>query len=146
MLSVTFRYALISLVEIGDSSNGLQASVIAQRHQLSSRYLANVLSDLRRMGLVVSQKGRNGGYHLARSPETITLLDLQHGISGSRQSLNDCPVDAWIRQLEDRWLQELADTSLAQLLMELPHHSGVAAFSPAPDPAPAAAKATPPAQ
>jgi len=119
LLSVTFRYALISLLEIGNSSDGLQASMIAERHQLSGRYLANVLSDLRRLGLVVSQKGRNGGYPLTRPAEAITLLDLQLGISSARQRENHSSVDHWIQQLEDRWLQELADTSLASLLEHL---------------------------
>ena len=119
MLSVTFRYALISLLEIA-ANDGLQASVIAERHQLSSRYLANVLSDLRRLGLVISQKGRKGGYHLARSAETITLLDLQLGITGSREPLNHSPVDGWIQELEERWLQDLASTSLASLSNVLP--------------------------
>ncbi len=119
MLSITFRYALIGLVEIGNSSDGLQASVIAERHQLSGRYLANVLSELRRLGLVISQKGRKGGYYLSRPAEAITLLDLQLGISGARQRNNHSSVDNWIQELEDRWLQELANTSLASLLKDL---------------------------
>lgn len=114
MLSVTFRYALISLLEIA-AQEGLQASVIAERHQLSSRYLANVLSDLRRLGLVISQKGRKGGYQLARSPETITLLDLQIGISGQRTQRIHSPVDDWIQALEERWLNDLASTNLCKL-------------------------------
>lgn len=114
MLSVTFRYALISLLEIA-AQDGLQASVIAERHQLSSRYLANVLSDLRRLGLVSSQKGRKGGYQLARSPETISLLDLQIGISGRRAEQKESPVDQWIEALEKRWMNELANTNLSNL-------------------------------
>jgi len=119
LLSVTFRYAPISLLEIA-ANDGLQASVIAERHQLSSRYLANVLCDLRRLGLVISQKGRKGGYHLARSAETITLLDLQLGITGSREPLNHSPVESWIQELKERWLQDLASTSLASLSDVLP--------------------------
>lgn len=123
MLSVTFRYTLISLLEIA-ANDGLQASVIAERHQLSGRYLAHILSDLRRLGLVSSQKGRKGGYQLARSAETITLLDLQLGISGSREPFNQSPVDGWIQALEQRWLQDLANTSLASLGDVLPDRAG----------------------
>ena len=50
MFSATFRYALISLLEIAGSEDGVNTAVIAQRHNIPGTYLANVLRDLRRLG------------------------------------------------------------------------------------------------
>lgn len=73
MFSVTFRYSLISLLELAASQEGVQASVIASRHHLYGRYVANVLAERKRLGLVVSQKGRHGGYRLTRPVADIDL-------------------------------------------------------------------------
>ncbi|MFM7313846.1 MAG: RrF2 family transcriptional regulator, partial [Cyanobium sp.] len=89
VFSTTFRYGLICLLELAGSEELLQAGTIAARHQLSQHYLAVVLSDLRRLGLVQSQKGKNGGYRLMRSPREVNLLDLYCSLAGS--SLTDEP-------------------------------------------------------
>lgn len=132
MFSVTFRYALISLLDIAVADVGLRASTIAERHNLSVRYLANVLTDLRRLGLVTSQKGRNGGYVLCRAPSEINLLALHQGLAGSgRSSANgsdrtapqdaganpgrSMAADCWLAAVEERWRRELANTSLADI-------------------------------
>lgn len=138
MFSVTFRYALISLLDIAGAGEGLRASTIAERHNLSGRYLASVLTDLKRLGLITSQKGRNGGYILSRSPEQINLLVLQQGLAGSgrspgaegtpgsQQRDGDAPeprtpgdgtkaADRWLAAMEERWHRELANTTLVDI-------------------------------
>lgn len=138
VFSVTFRYALISLLEIARAGEGLRASTIAERHNLSVRYLANVLTDLKRLGLVTSQKGRHGGYVLGRAPEQINLLVLQQGLAGSGRSQaaegtpgsqrrdgnppeswrsggGSMEADRWLTAMENRWHQELANTTLVDI-------------------------------
>lgn len=129
MFSTTFRYALISLLELADSDALLQANTIASRYNLSTHYLAVVLADLRRLGLVQSQKGKNGGYRLACDPGQVNLLRLYNSLAGGVvespriADLNDGKSDAakignadrWLSGLLDRWLAELASTTLADL-------------------------------
>lgn len=124
VFSVTFRYALISLLEIAAATEGLQAGVIASRHNLSGRYLSNVLSDLKRLGLVTSQKGRKGGYQLARPAHDINLLLLYQGLAGAGaegsgeqgpDGTESCRADQWLRAVERRWREELGNTNLADV-------------------------------
>ena len=118
LFSATFRYALIGLLEIARAEQGIKAAEIAERHSISGRYLANVLNELRRLGLVTSQKGRHGGYQLARQPEQIDLLEIHQGLAGSADHearVIPSGAEAWLLSLETRWRAELAATSLEEL-------------------------------
>lgn len=51
-------------------------SEIASAQEISEKYLEALFSTLRSAGLVRGQRGSQGGYMLARSPEEITLRDI----------------------------------------------------------------------
>ena len=53
---------------------------LAQREDVSSSFLVQILNDLRRGGLIESKRGKAGGYLLAREPETISLLDIVEAV------------------------------------------------------------------
>ncbi|KEF42567.1 MAG: hypothetical protein ER33_04685 [Cyanobium sp. CACIAM 14] len=120
MFSSTFRYAVISLLEIAGAKEGVNTAAIAERHNIPGTYLASVLSDLRRLGLILSQKGRRGGYLLAKPPEEINLLALQQGLAGSSEPLAGTGqavtgAEIWLQTVEDRWRQELGTTTLGDV-------------------------------
>lgn len=132
MFSTAFRYGLISLLELAGADELLQAGAIASRHQLSHHYLSVVLAELRRLGLVQSQKGKNGGYRLLCNPREVSLLSLYRSLAGSVLAelapvgdgagpLTDPPspalrtADAWLQTVSLRWSAELEATSLADL-------------------------------
>ncbi|HUG31237.1 MAG TPA: Rrf2 family transcriptional regulator [Candidatus Limnocylindria bacterium] len=52
----------------------LSAGRIATRMRIPQRFVAHVLSDLVRAGLVVGSTGRRGGYRLSLPPEEVDLL------------------------------------------------------------------------
>lgn len=118
LFSATFRYALVSLVEIAAAPRSLKAAEIAALHGIPASYLNNVLFELRRLGLVTSRKGSNGGYQLARPAAEINLLSLHRGLAGGggpdRQPGEDGAL-AWLQHCERRWLAELEGTSLADV-------------------------------
>lgn len=110
---------MISLLEIASSEDGINAAELARRNSISVTYLANVLSDLRRMGLIRSRKGRRGGYQLTRSPDDINLLLLHQGLAGSpdvKPELSENGAVLWLDAIEQRWQQDLERATLAQLL------------------------------
>lgn len=74
MFSTTFRYALICLLELAQAEETLQAARIARKFDLSPHYLSVVLRELRRLGLIESQKGNRGGYRLLVAADAINLL------------------------------------------------------------------------
>ena len=124
-MSTTFRYSLISLVELARETRILQARQIADRFGLSPHYLSVVLRDLRRLGLVESIKGNRGGYRLLRPAEEINLLELYRSLAGSddhgihgKASPGRSTADAWLVNLTERWSQDLAEVSLLDLCRE----------------------------
>jgi Rrf2 family transcriptional regulator, iron-sulfur cluster assembly transcription factor len=71
-------YAVRTMVALGSEPRGniLSATRIAQRMDIPVRFLAHVLADLGRAGLVIGQEGRNGGYRLAEPAAGISLLQI----------------------------------------------------------------------
>lgn len=55
---------------------------LARTEEVPANYLVQILSELRNGGLIVSRRGKQGGYALARPPEEITLLDIVKVIEG----------------------------------------------------------------
>lgn len=75
-LSSRVEYAFLALMELADNYNThipLKISEIAERHELPERYLEQILSALRREGIIQSMRGAKGGYILVREPWKITL-------------------------------------------------------------------------
>jgi len=125
VFSTTFRYSLISLVELAREARILQTRQIAARFELSPHYLSVVLRELRRLGLVESVKGNRGGYRLLRPAAEINLLELYRSLAGSDGNglhglANPArsPADAWLQNLAERWDQDLANVSLLDLCRE----------------------------
>ncbi len=55
---------------------------LAECEKISPNYLVQILNDLRNAGLVESRRGKNGGYVLARDPETVTLDQIVKATEG----------------------------------------------------------------
>ena len=61
----------------------LPLSEISARQGISQPYLEQIAIDLRRAGLLVSTRGAQGGYALARTPEATTAGDVIRALEGS---------------------------------------------------------------
>ena len=85
-------YAIRALVELAgqaDDTTWLPAERIAQAQNIPTRFLLNILTDLRRAGLVKSQRGVDGGYRLDREAWAIPLADVIRVIDGPLASIGD---------------------------------------------------------
>ncbi|MFW2478552.1 MAG: RrF2 family transcriptional regulator [Lentimonas sp.] len=49
---------------------------LAEAEQIPANYLVQILNELRNAGLIVSKRGKQGGYALAMAPERIQLIDI----------------------------------------------------------------------
>jgi Rrf2 family protein len=56
--------------------------VLAREQSIPERYLAKIIQDLRRSGLIRSVRGAHGGYALSRPPAEVTLLDVWEALEG----------------------------------------------------------------
>lgn len=84
-LSTKVRYAVRALVELAMryDAEPIQLNDIACEQDVSVKYLEQLMSPLRAQGIVRTQKGSRGGYHLARDPEKLTLYDILKSVEGS---------------------------------------------------------------
>ncbi|QOP44138.1 Rrf2 family transcriptional regulator [Sulfurimonas sediminis] len=60
----------------------MQIKEIAAMTQISHGYLEQILSNLKKHGFVVSIRGANGGYKLARDASNIIVLDIIEALEG----------------------------------------------------------------
>lgn len=131
MFSTTFRYALICLLELAQAEENPQAARIERKFALSPHYLSVVLRELRRLGLIESQKGNRGGYRLLVPADAINLLFLHRSLAGSTPypeadpkppTKNGPPqraADRWLQEVAQRWSAKLAATTVQDLAASL---------------------------
>lgn len=85
MLSNTCKYALRALIYLGKFSKEDQMIGIRKISEdlgLSSPFLGKILQNLVKQKLLVSTKGPNGGFALARPADKITLWDIVIKVDG----------------------------------------------------------------
>ena len=122
------NYGLLALIELaGIQTQGgrLQVSVIAQRQGIPERYLEQMMTSLRKGGLLNSSRGPKGGYQLARPAADIRLseaLDCLEGRSDpqppAQQTLEQQVLHSIGTQLKEQRLALLESTTLADLLAQ----------------------------
>ncbi len=74
-ISTKGRYALRLMLDLALHDNGelVRIKSIAQRQDISEKYLEQIITYLNRAGYVKSTRGAQGGYRLAKSPEEYTV-------------------------------------------------------------------------
>ena len=85
MLSQKIRYAIRAMQHLADlyGKGPVQLAEIAEKQNIPANFLTVILSELSRMGLVASLRGKDGGYWLAVPPVDISYGDLVRMMRGS---------------------------------------------------------------
>lgn len=98
-LSTKCRYGLRALIDLALNSSEKQIALkdIAERQNVSLKYLEQEFSLMKRTGLVRSVKGSRGGYLLARPANEIRLDEIIRALEG----------DTMIIDMEDKDSSEL---------------------------------------
>lgn len=83
-ISTRGRYGVKAMLDLALNSSEISVPVksIAERQNIPGKYLEQVLSALKKAGLVRSIRGPNGGYALARPPQQITVGDILRTLEG----------------------------------------------------------------
>ena len=82
-LSARSDYALRAVIELAAAGPGhVTADQLARSQAIPGKFLEAILTQLRRAGLVRSQRGPEGGFWLARSAGEISLADVIRAIDG----------------------------------------------------------------
>ena|SRR5436309_3064036 len=114
-------YAVRALIELADTygSATKQSADIADRWSIPAPYLDQLLTALRKAGLVTSVRGPQGGHTLARPASSISVREVFEALEGPLQPI-DCleenPRCSFSRScaIQDLWAE--VQTSVTQLL------------------------------
>lgn len=127
-ISTKGRYALQVMVEFADHADEvLSLKSVADTHQISLKYLEQIVQKLVKADLLISFRGANGGYKLNKRPSEITVAAILNATEGSLSVVtcmdkntcgNNCHCrvrKCWdkLNNLIDGYLQNV---SLAELL------------------------------
>lgn len=84
-ISTKGRYALRLMLDIAlnDAKTPVRIKDIAERQQISDKYLEQIVSSLNKAGFVKSLRGPQGGYRLTKKPEGYTVGMILRLIEGS---------------------------------------------------------------
>lgn len=100
-ISTKGRYALRIMLDLAKNGHDTPVSLrdVAERQQITLKYMESIMSILLREGLVTSTRGKSGGYLLARAPETYNIYAILTAAEGDlapvkclEGSVNDCPL------------------------------------------------------
>ncbi len=85
MLSQKTRYTIRALQHLADTvgQGPIRLDAIAEAQNIPRKFLTVILSEMVRAGLVISHRGRDGGYELALAPVDIRYGDIIRLTRGS---------------------------------------------------------------
>ena len=81
-ISAKVDYAVRALCTLADASTPLTSEALAHSQGLPSKFLESILNDMRRAGILTSQRGPDGGYRLARPAGEISVADVIRPLDG----------------------------------------------------------------
>jgi len=92
---------------------------IAQKEEISEKYLSQLVIPLKASGLISSSRGAHGGYRLAKPPSQITLMEIVQILEGNL-SLVECiknpSVCSRVSQCVTRDIWEKLDETISGVL------------------------------
>jgi len=101
---------------------------IAEREEISEKYLSHLVIPLRASGLISSSRGAHGGYRLAKSPSQITLKEIVQTLEGGISfvecvknpsvcpRVSKCAARGIWERLDKKISDELSSVHLADLM------------------------------
>ena len=83
-ISTKGRYALVVMIELAGNSNNeyIPLKDIAEKQQISVKYLEKIVAMLNKAGFVQSNRGNNGGYKLVKEPKEYKVGDILRAAEG----------------------------------------------------------------
>jgi len=93
-------YALLALTELSTMNEAIDTNHLSEKIGVSKYFLAKLLQNLSKKGIVKSFKGVNGGFVLDKKPEEILIIDIFKSVEDREflvyecaQNMEDCPND-----------------------------------------------------
>jgi Rrf2 family protein len=127
LISSRGQYAIRILLDLAIHENGeaINVKTIAERQDLSEKYMEQILSILQKAGFVISIRGYHGGYRLAEKPENYTIGKILRTVDGplipaSTQSGPESnPINLVVNELWTNLQNKIDNTLDAVTLLDL---------------------------
>ncbi|MFZ1501610.1 MAG: Rrf2 family transcriptional regulator [Nitrospira sp.] len=89
-MSLRATYGIIAAVDLAlhHAEQPVCAKSIAKRQAIPARFLEQVLHAMKKAGVVISQRGAQGGYVLSRKPSELSVADILDALEGPLLSAN----------------------------------------------------------
>jgi Rrf2 family protein len=115
MFSQTVEYALRAVVHLASRAPQAQTTdQIAEATLVPKPYLSKVLQELRRQGVVASQRGVGGGITLVKTPRELTILEVVNAVEPIRR-IQTCPLGLPMHGVRLCPLHRRVDNALAMV-------------------------------
>jgi len=125
VLSITTKspYAIAALAELGRGGEHgpIPIGELARRREIPVQFLEQLFATLRRAGMLRSYRGVKGGYSFARSPETISVLEVVELLDGPLGA----GASGVFAQAADAARAVLAATTIAEVIEREAREGGV---------------------
>lgn len=93
MLKISTRgqYALLIMTELAEQQSDklIPLKILSHRHNLSVKYLEQILIQLSKAGLVIGVRGSNGGYKLVKKTEEYTTGEILRALEGDLSPIGE---------------------------------------------------------
>jgi len=135
MITMKTRYALKALTQLALAGRGTVVLIadLAEREGIPQKFLEAILRELKQDGLLMSRKGRGGGYALNQDPKSISLAKVIRALEGPLAPVpclsqtayrrcdeckdeHSCGVRLVLRDLHQATMKVLEGTSLEDLV------------------------------
>lgn len=85
LVSTKGRYALRAMADLAQNQGDglIPLAEVAQRQGISEKYLESIVTTLSKAGFIVGQRGKGGGYRLAREPHEYSVGSILRLVEGS---------------------------------------------------------------
>jgi|WetSurSiteA1Bulk_404760.scaffolds.fasta_scaffold01852_2 Rrf2 family protein len=85
ILSKKTKYAMVALARLARDygREPIQIRDIAESEKIPQRFLENILLELRKLGILGSKLGKEGGYFLLKKPSEVSLLEIVRHFEGT---------------------------------------------------------------
>jgi Rrf2 family protein len=128
-LSKTTEYALQVLAFMAEDTKSLYSSdQIHKKLKIPKKYLQRLLTDLSKNGLIISERGKYGGFKIAKNPKKIFLADIIEAVEGfsktttcffgfGKCALNEpCAMHAFWEKSQKELIKKLSSTPLSDII------------------------------
>ncbi len=90
LITKASEYAILSLIVLSGKKDPQDSETLARELSIPKSFLAKILQSLAKEGILVSYRGANGGFALAKKTSEIDMLSVMSAVEGKTPAVFDC--------------------------------------------------------